>query len=147
MRVLIAAAIAGAALSPLSIAASASAPSSPNFDPSGKLVPGHYACRELPNLTLAETTQFNRSKFTSQFDIAADGTYTYRGAKPQAGTYAFDPATSSIEWKTGPYAPDANGSVLGHSMIRKSDGKPVIVLTFKIPKFPDSLEYCALLDR
>lgn len=114
------------------------------YTPASSVVPGHYACLEFKGNRAIEFGQYTGVKFSNQFDISADGTYVYRGSKPAPGTYSLDRASGQITWLSGPYAPSNDGSSMeGLSANRTSDGKPLIILTFHIPRFPATKEWCA----
>lgn len=107
------------------------------------VVPGHYACLEFKGNRAVEFGKFTGVRFSNEFDISADGKYVYRGSKPQPGTYGFDRASGQITWQTGPFAPSDDGSRMDGLSATRPDGTPVIILTFHIPRFPATREWCA----
>jgi hypothetical protein len=94
------------------------------------LIPGHYAC--LDGVTP-----------TSEFDILDGTAYFLRGTTLRAGDFAYDKATSRIDWKSGPYA---DAGVVGHNTTRLADKKPVIVLNFEPSGEEPSTEYCTIVE-
>lgn len=130
------------------MASSLPAAAESSYTPTGSVIPGHYACLEFKGNRPVEFGQFTGVKFSNEFDILDSGKYVYRGSKPAPGTYTLDSASGKIRWTSGPFAPSNDGSSIdGQSANRKTDGKPVIILTFHIPRFPDSQEWCALTGR
>ncbi|HYE00694.1 MAG TPA: hypothetical protein VEH84_15025, partial [Alphaproteobacteria bacterium] len=121
---------------------------SDGYAASAEMVPGHYACLEFRGNRPVEFGSYTGTRFSNEFDIVDGATYAYRGTKRIEGGYSLDKATGVIAWKTGPFSPDPDGSAItGHNTTRKSDGKPAIILTFHIPKFPDTNEFCALVTK
>jgi hypothetical protein len=127
---------------------------SPGFKNGGTIVPGHYACQDMPGMqlkSLSEMGSFQRSTthWTSEFDIAADGEYTYRGSEPQPGKYSYNPTTGTITWTTGPYSsdPGEEDTITGVFTTRRSDESPVIFLVFRSPAYGESCVYCALVPK
>lgn len=94
------------------------------------LIPGHYAC-------LDGTTP------TSEFDILDGTAYFLRGATLRAGDFAYDKATSTIDWKSGPFA---ENDITGYNTTRLADKKPVIVLRFEADGEAPSTEYCTIVE-
>lgn len=97
---------------------------------SAMLIPGHYACLE------GKTP-------TSEFDILDGTAYFLRGTTIHAGDFAYDKATSVINWTSGPFA--GNG-ITGYNTIRLADRKPVIVLHFEPAGEEPSTEYCTIVE-
>jgi hypothetical protein len=127
---------------------------SPNYKTGGKIVPGRYACQEMPGMqlkSLGEMGSFQRSitRWTSQFDISANGQYTYHTSKPKPGNYKYNQVTGTITWTTGPYSsdPGEEDTITGVYTTRRSDNHPVILLVFRSPAYGESCEYCALVPK
>ncbi|WP_207459648.1 hypothetical protein [Azospirillum sp. SYSU D00513] len=119
---------------------------SPNYKVSSTVVPGHYACLEFRGSRPVEFGQYTGTRFSNEFDIVDASRYEYRGSRRQPGAYSFSASTGAITWTSGPFAPDADGtSVEAVSTVRASDGRPAIILTFKIPGLGESREFCALV--
>lgn len=102
----------------------------PTHQPGKMLHPGHYACMD-------GTTP------TSEFDILDGTAYFLRGATLRAGEFAYDKATSTIRWMTGPFA---ENDITGYNTMRLSDKKPVIVLRFEADGEAPSTEYCTIVE-
>jgi hypothetical protein len=127
---------------------------SPNFKTGGKIVPGRYACQEMPGMqikSLSEMGTFQRSttRWTSQFDIVDGESYTYNGSKPLKGKYKYNAKSGTIIWTSGPYSsePDEEDTITGIYTTRSSDGHPVIIQVFRSPAYGESCEYCALVPK
>ncbi|MHA6246372.1 hypothetical protein ACXYMU_00420 [Pontibacter sp. CAU 1760] len=127
---------------------------SPNYKLGGKIVPGHYACQEMPGMqlkSLSEMGTFQRSttRWTSQFDILDGATYNYRGSTPRPGNYNYNLKSGTITWTSGPYSsdPGEEDTITGIFTKRASDDHPVILLVFRSPAYGESCEYCALVPK
>ena len=94
------------------------------------LIPGYYAC-------LDGTTP------TSEFDILDGTAYFLRGATLRVGEFAYDKATSIIDWKSGPFA---DNNITGYNTTRRSDKKPAIILHFEPAGEEQSTEYCTIVE-
>jgi hypothetical protein len=94
------------------------------------LIPGLYACVDgkVP---------------TSQFEILDGTAYFLRGATIRAGDFAYDKATSIIDWKSGPFA---QSKITGYNTTRLADKKPVIILHFEDSAEFESTEYCTIVE-
>lgn len=97
------------------------------------LVAGTYACRSGLDI----------DSFTWTFDIA-DGAYLVRGDYPE-GAYGVD-AEGTVDFRSGPFAPDATAEMLGRSVTRVSDGNPTIVLGYFFADGATAWDFCARLD-
>jgi hypothetical protein len=94
------------------------------------LIPGYYACVD-------GTTP------TSEFDILDGTAYFLRGPTLRAGDFAYDKATSTIAWKSGPFA---DAGITGYNTTRLADRKPVIILRFQPADEDPSTEYCTIVE-
>lgn len=94
------------------------------------LIPGYYAC-------LDGTTP------TSEFDVLDGTAYFLRGPTLRAGDFAYDKATSTIVFKSGPFA---EGKIAGYNTTRLADKKPVIVLRFADMGEGESTEFCTIVE-
>lgn len=102
----------------------------PTHQPGKMLHPGHYAC-------------LDGATPTSEFDILDGTAYFLRGTTLRAGEFAYDKATSTISWKSGPFA---ENDIIGYNTTRLADKKPVIVLHFESDGEAPSTEYCTIVE-
>lgn len=101
-----------------------------------ELTAGHYACRD-------------GDRWTNQFDVIDGHTYQLRAVPPVAGRLSYDPASSTINWQSGPFSSTAEDTTLvtGYTTTRIEDGIPVILIHFEDPAYGASTEYCARLPE
>lgn len=99
---------------------------------SAMLIPGHYACVE-------------GTAPTAEFDILDGSAYFLRGRTLLAGEFAYDTATSTIRWTSGPFAGDA-GKITGYNTKRLADNMPVIVLRFESEGDGPTTEFCTIVE-
>ena len=99
---------------------------------SAMLIPGHYACVE-------------GTAPTAEFDILDGSVYFLRGRTLLAGEFAYDKATSTIRWTSGPFAGDA-GKVTGYNTKRLTDKMPVIILRFESEGDVPTTEFCTIVE-
>ena len=99
---------------------------------SAMLIPGHYACVE-------------GTAPTAEFDILDGSAYFLRGRTLLAGEFAYDKATSTIRWTSGPFAGDA-GKITGYNTKRLADNMPVIILRFESEGDVPTTEFCTIVE-
>jgi len=104
----------------------------PTHQLSAMLIPGHYACVE-------------GTAPTAEFDILDGSAYFLRGRTLLAGEFAYDKATSTIRWTSGPFGGDA-GKITGYNTTRLVDKKPVIVLRFESEGDVPTTEFCTIVE-
>jgi hypothetical protein len=98
---------------------------------SAMLIPGHYACVE-------------GTAPTAEFDILDGSAYFLRGRTLLAGEFAYDKATSTIRWTSGPFG-DA-GKITGYNTKRLADNMPVIILRFENESDVPTMEFCTIVE-
>jgi hypothetical protein len=106
----------------------------------GAIAPGKYYCQDWDYYAGATITN---NRITTQFRVTGPGGYAYIGSKEQPGTMAYTAGSGAIAFKTGPFAPDENGSMDG-VFGRRQDGHPMIVLTYRLKGADVTGEYCTL---
>lgn len=107
---------------------------SASYAASTTVTPGTYACR----------SGLDMDSFTYTFDLT-DGGYVVRGVADPEGAYALD-GEGTLEFLSGPFAPDDTATMHGRATIRVSDGNPVVILGYFFADGSDSYDFCARLD-
>jgi len=137
------------------LAAAQEAPATEFTMPSGhvpatELAKGSYECTPAteggPTSGAAPAPATTEAAIT--FAITGDDAYEFTGPERQPGTFAFDAASGTVTWTSGPLgAPaGATGTVAGVALIRQSDQKPIIAVRRPGAAPGAPYEYCALAD-
>jgi len=106
----------------------------------GAIAPGRYACQDWdyyggPTIT--------NNRVSTWMRVTSAGAYAYIGSKEQPGTMAYTASSGAIAFRTGPFAPDENGTIEG-VFGKRQDGHPMIVLTYRLKGADVTGEYCTL---
>lgn len=113
---------------------------------------GRYACQDWEGYSIARVQADATyggdvrasTYFTSQFSVTGRDAYVYHGSADEPGEFAYDAATGSVRWRTGPYssAPGDTTTIEGIYGVRQSDGTPTMIQIFRDPAYGEAAELC-----